>query len=701
MTIQPVIPLDILGPEPMGSGMPVLSVEEAQKGDFVDLDGPKAEPMPLIPPEIDFSENESARLTLYLDSELGLCDDERFEVMLKLARLERKYRAPFPTEPKDWPIANSSQLTVPVIKSAVNTLTARMLQTVLAADPLVSVRTRDEAWQEAVLQLEEFLDLYGKERLDLEDVIDEWVSEIILLGTGILENARRTDQMVDVSWDPLKATYTRTQVTLFDGPDIRRIPLEDFWIRAAYKDPNKAPWAGKSLNKTWGELKALALSGWCDPEKLDAMWKHPDGDDAIAETTKEAERIEQFEPHTRTPFRIHELLVRWDTDGDGIEEDILVRFHWPSRTILRAMYSPYRRRRPWTVRRFIAIRDRFYGEGLAETLEHLQEEISTTHNQRIDNATIANLRIILVSRLIRGLSPGDRLWTGKIVKVNNVAEDVGSLQLGDIYPSTVQNESIAQQYVREVSGANDAMYGQATPVSRTTATAQMALLEEMNRRFDKVLKGFRSGILQAHKNLVYQFNESGTNGLAEEWLGPVRGAELEGYFANPLPIGQTIRMQILATRSSVNREVEFQTSVAVMNLVNQIGERMLSMTAQLAPQATPLVAHELVKAIRGPWRKIMQYTDPTNVDEALSVLSVLERILPSPEDLGGMGSAQAEESLRGAGRGGAGGGNPGQPGGGNGAPQSIDQSGMEALLRSLAGPQRSGAKVAQRSRNRG
>jgi hypothetical protein len=280
---------------------------------------------------------------------------------------------------------------------------------------------------------------------------------------------------------------------------------------------------------------------------------------------------------------------------------------------------------------------------MCEILEHLQEEISTIHNQRIDNATIANLRIILVARLIKGLRPGDRLWSGKVVRVQDVKADVGTLQLGDVYPSTVANETISNQYVERVSGIGETAAGTARPVTRTTATAQLALLEELNRRFDKVVKGLRRTLRGAYRDTTDLFFKMGTGGLAEEWLGMKRGQRLEQFLMLPADVlKRKVKIQINATRSTVNREVEFQSQIAVWQLLIQMWQQILQTATQLGQSAiVPLLAHEFIAAVKPVFKKVMQYADAPDPDQAISVLSVLERVLPAPEDMGGMGGAQA------------------------------------------------------------
>lgn len=638
------LPISIIGPDPLAN-RGSIGVESTQPGEFHKEEGEKIKPAAMIPPEIEMSEVAESKLAQYLDSELSLARNERFDFINRLARFKEKYRTKFPEFPKDWPIANASQIVIPVIKTAVHTLSARIYQTLMAAEPPASIRTEDQDYQDFAYDYEKFLEIYADERLDFPSVMDSWVTELIKLGTGVFEVTTKLDRRSQMDFDLITNKYQKKVVESFAGPILYHIPLEDFWIRPAYQDPDQAPWCGKEVRLTWSQIKDMALSGELNPDKIDKIWRYA-GETSLQmpKTVTVQEDIEKLKPQDRSTFGIHELTVRWDPDGDGLDEELMVYFHQPSRTILRMKYSGFRRR-PWRVGRYIPIEHWFYGEGLCEILEHLQEEISTIHNQRIDNATIANLRIILVARLIKGLRPGDRLWSGKVVRVQDVKADVGTLQLGDVYPSTVANESISQNYVHAVSGAGEVAQGQAQPVTRTTATAQLALLEELNRRFDKVVKGLRRTLRDVFRDLTDLFHKMGTGGLAEEWLGTIKGQRLEQFLTLPADLlKRKLKIQVLATRSTVNREVEFQSQIAVWQLLMQMWQTVTQTAQTMAPQIIPLLAHEFIKAVKPVFKKVMQYADAPDPDQAISVLTVLERILPAPEDMGGMAGARSDEA---------------------------------------------------------
>lgn len=640
-----VLPINVIGPDPTG-GPGMFSRLPDDRSVYTKIEGEKPKPKPMIPPEVELSDEMRRKLSLYLRQEISSCEVEHKDFVDRMARYKGKYRTKFPTIPKDFPIPNSSQITIPIIKTNTDTLTARLFQTVMAADPMASVRTRDATdpnFQDFANDWELFLDTYSKEKLEHECVLDTALTECIKLGTSVIEVTRRSYSYKCIEFDSLSNSYIQVVKEGFNGPCWYNIPIEDFWIRAEWQDPQVAPWCGKELRPCWSEIKDMAFNGELDPERINDIWRLPLNPGNLPKTVVTDQKQEQLEPVDWRAYRIFELFVRWDMDGDGIDEELIVYYHFESNTILRCKFNTFSYRlgcRPFEVFRYKTIEYRFHGEGMCELLEHFQEEISTQHNQRLDNATIAALKIILTQKSIPGLKPGDPLWPGKIVRIGmEPGKAVQAFTLGEIYPSTRENEMLSQQYVRDVSGVGEAQLGGAQPVSRTTAAAQLSLLEETNRRYDKTLKGFRRTIGRIYNRTTDLFNQTGTGGLAERWFGQERGSRIEQMITMPADsLYQGIKVQIVSTKATVNREVELQTNIALMQLMIQNFQQLLGLVQQLAPQFIPMITHEFISSIKPVYKKVLQYSDSQDPDQAVKVLSLLESILPSPENMGGMGA---------------------------------------------------------------
>jgi hypothetical protein len=266
-------------------------------------------------------------------------------------------------------------------------------------------------------------------------------------------------------------------------------------------------------------------------------------------------------------------------------------------------------------------------------LDQLQEEISTIHRQRIDNATLANMRMIVTSRAIEGLRPGDPLYPGKVIRASST-DDVKPLQLTEVYPSTFTNEQVSMTLAERVSGVNEAMLGRALPVTRTTATAQIQLLEENRQRFELAIRRARRVIGKAGEMIYDQFHQFGTGGLAQEWLGD-RGLIVEELFRMPRErVVAGFAVNVVPTTARVNRQIEMQSNLQLFQLLVQLHQQLLPIAQAFAPQALPMIAHALVSGARRFMLRVLEAFDEKDPEGILEALALLERILPSPASQG-------------------------------------------------------------------
>ena len=590
--------------------------------------------------EVPLSEDMKAELRTLLDDELFRAEGDRQAFIDKLARWQLVYEAPMPDEPKDFPLANSSNITVPVTKESVNALTAQLAQTTITPSPRWVLKTDSEGWMPFIGTLERFLDRASKEEFELDNVIETWILEAAKYGTSVIE-AGYEEKEVNFhiySRDGKKAEKKKKTKR---GPVVYNVPLQDFLIPFESQDIQEAFWVAKRIRMNDSQLKQRQQSGkFKDVSNI--VLARPDDSpawDLEVDTVVEVrEAVEETEPSLRRNHLIYEVWLRYDIDGDGIDEDLLIYYHRSTRTLLSVRYNPYwHHKRPFIAVKFFPVEYRFYGQGLCDQLEALQEEISTVHNQRIDNATIANLRMLKVRRGSDSLKQGDPLFTGQIVEVDEM-DDVDGFQLGEIYPSTIANENIAREYVERLSGVSDAQMGRAQPVSRTTATAQLALLQESAKRFDLTIRKIRTGMGELGEFIfMYYFQFGIPKGRAVQWLGP-RGRAVDAIFSLPYSaIELGLGFEAGAPSSQLNKEAQKQNYLSVFQLMVQMYGQILELAGPLVgPQGMAPVAGSLVRSAKEFMFQVLERFDVTNPEEALSGLAVLEKLLPAPEDLGGL-----------------------------------------------------------------
>ncbi len=592
-----------------------------------------------IPPSLLTEQNE-ARLRSFLDDELTLAESEMHDMISDIAAYEEAYEAPPPDTPKNFPIRNASNTIVPVVKEVVNTIVAQLVQTTRTTEPEWILKDLAEEWSPFTNGIERFLNISAERELGLEE------TEI----TAIIEEVKYGTAIVEVPYDVrerLQYQYTLDGKSVFpriivdhEGPDSMNVPISDWRIREYETNIQKAKWCAKRVFLTDDDLRERVASGRFLNDQVRKILE--DGGDQTSDIVADVQRnAEHTSRHENKRHEVFEVYVRWSLEGQHLPTDLHIFYHRGTGTFLSKRFNPYwHGLRPFVRYVYFPRQHRFWGQGVISQIVQLQAEISTIHNQRRDNATLANLKMIVKRKMVRGIMPGDPLYSGKVIEVNDIFNDIREFQLSEIYPSTVTDEQVTRQYVERVSGVSEPRN---SPVTRTTATAQLALLQEQAKKFDLTVRGNRKAKGEIGRMLVGLYSQFGTNGKAVAWMGE-QGRVIEAVFRLPRKVTELgLAIRASAPTSQLNKETKRQNSLALFNLMVQMYSQFIPFVQQLTPEALPGVAHALVTSAKKFMLDALASFDVTDPDEMLAGLALMERILPNPEDFGGMESFRRAE----------------------------------------------------------
>lgn len=609
---------------------------------------PAEKPTGILPAEVPMTDDERKALIQYLDEELGCAEWDRQATVDRWIKFQELYRTPVPTTAKEWPFKGASQITVPLAKMSVNVIAPRITDELLRQEPPWSLRSshEDVVFERVSKHGEDFLGMYARRRVRLDRKIEDHILEGCKLGTAVYEVVMDNERRETARYAEDGITIQPVIQARSVGPQVRNIPVEDLWYKYGFVDPQEMPWIGKLVRLTKRQVEdRIATNRFREVEARKML-------DVAKETvttstrqvTAEVESYEKTEPNylRLELFDVYELYVYWPIrvkDASGKEHkvtaDLLLWYNREARALLRVQLNPWwHGRRPILPWQYTPVEYRLVGEGIAEQVEQFQEEISAMHRQRLDNATLAGMRMVLVSKTVEGLQPGDPLYPGKVLRAINPDTDAKPFQLTEIYPSTAVNENLSMQFVERVTGINEAILGQALPVPRTTATAQTIVSEESRQRFNLTIRRARRVIEEAGEMIYDLFHQFGTGGLAEEWLGPTRGAIVETLFRFPRErVMQGVSVHVKATTSRINKPAEMQANLQLFNLMVQLHERLFQLP--IPQEALPVVAHGLVSSANRFAHRILENFDIPDPEELLLTLSVLERIFPAPPGVSG------------------------------------------------------------------
>jgi len=517
------------------------------------------------------------------------------------AKWLRLYRARSEWETKNYPLQHSSNVVVALAATYVDQVVAKIMPAIFQPQPLWIVNELNRKTAPAAKPYERWLDWNRQNTWDEYRCVKPFVQDVVKLGTGIIYNDWRTETVYrydDKTRQTVQSGFRR-------GPRPAWVPREDFLIPIGFNDIQTAPWVAHRIWTSWDQLERWAHQGIIT--NLDKLKGHSDDENQLRlERRKNHEVMADGSGDDR--FGIWSPYYVWfnrDLDKDGWPESYVMLLHTEESAILRLQANPSpTATRPYTSARFIEVEGEFDGIGIPEQVEPLQEEASVIHNQRRDRSHLAN--IVMYKGSATGNLPNTiRPESGKVIKVL----DKNDLQ--EFHPSSnVSEQEFEEQSVIRFAelrvGLNDPGLGKATsPVGRAAATTIMALMQEGTRRFDLNVSDIRAALTEQGHQItelwqVYGLPEPEEAGSPEQVLDEDDAVIVRQLLGMPVSLRGLIAIQLNISTAAVNREVEKQSNMQLIQLGNQYLQQVLQLAMAVAnPQIPPPIKEVIVKGVQG------------------------------------------------------------------------------------------------------
>lgn len=494
-------------------------------------------------------------------------------------------------EIKSFPWQNAANLVVQLVASFTDQLAARMVMGIYNVQPLFPIRIsgtidpklRPERKREL---LEDFLchSATDPSTLNLIEIEYSWFRNAIGYGCQALKVNLVDDSMVMVSKDGKPKI-----VGGYQGPELIPIDYEDFLMPPEAMPIERMPFKAQALHLSRFQIEERIASGAWDKTAAEIILsagsemqddqprKELQSDQKVAPSgTKEAQIFTVYECHVKFP------------KGDKTFECILT-LHPETKSCPKAIFRFY----PPEIQPFLLLRfgggsspgSRSYGLGLIESLQDYQEEVSQIHNQRRDAATAANTNVLRVT-------PGSQLDTmTTLYPMGIIPAPPGSLewlQLGRNPIETIQDENLVRQEAAERAGVHPSFSGSGSggPNKRGVYSAMgtMSVMQEGNSRTDMNLALFRNAHVLLGKTLLNIYAEYGVSQKVLKSYAddrPLLEEALEAYSAG------TMQAMVHAGTASVNREVEKQNLMLMMQNLRQHYQQAVSMLQMIENPMTP------------------------------------------------------------------------------------------------------------------
>lgn len=538
------------------------------------------------------------------------------------------------TKRKMFPWEGAANLVIPLVGITVDSIVARIMNTIFAVQPFWSAQALIKDLEPVVNPLQDFMEWSRVNEMDMYSEIRSWCMEIVKHGWAYLK----------VYWEvytqrtfAIKQGAARPVDSIVRRPKIQHVLLQDIICQAGIEDELlQAEWMAHRVRLTDGQLNWRKHDRVYD--EVDKIIKFK------ARPTPEEEKLieNEFERPIRRPEEklntLYEIYADLPLAGSSLPVPVMITWHHETRTIARCVYNPdITGERPFKKGKFIEREGKRDGIGISRQLALLQDEISTLHNQQVDNATLANTRFFVGRRGV--VRNGTRIWPGRFLTVPDPQRDIATIPMADVYPSMNQLETSCLAYSERRSGVADYQLGRESNVlgNRATATGTLALIQEGNRRFDLNVRDVRECLGAVGKKVLLLNAQFRPEGMAYFVKGS-DGALVEQVLSLPDEfIADGIGMELTASTATINREIEKQGLLALFGTLTQYYQQLIQISGiAMNPQTPPPVqklALEMADGARYLMSMIVQTYEVRAVDTLLPP-SLADQLAQQPPQAG-------------------------------------------------------------------
>lgn len=600
------------------------------------------------------------RLIAYIDSELLLHNGERSTFVQRLEEYQKDYWAEPSTENVTFPFTGAAVVIIPLEAITIEATHARTMTTLFALSQFTSVVAQHADYVDITRPLEKALDHVLIDDIKIYNPLNNIILELEKFGTGIArvgyKKIVRTAVREVQNKENGEITEEEFEVVTKNGPTVDAVPNSRFLMPFFYQNVEDSPWVGEEHSASLFEIRAMETSGLFEEGTYEKIFNFRSQPTTVGiNTTKNQRELEGKVPvvSDNQPEEWVQLWLAFDVArkrdiirdyGDSVafppggeDREIVVHYHPASRTLMSVRYNWHNDlRRPYYKGVYFPVEHRWDGVGICKQLNQFQREITTQHRQRLDNATLANVRMIKVNKF-SGYGPNEPIFPGKMWFLDRM-DDVETFQLGEIYPSSYSNEHQTLQYAQQRSGVNELNLGMPQVGTPGTATAEMSRVQESNKKFDFIYGNVKRLTNEIIVDVAAQLQQFGPKEIA--YFDNVDGGNLVKKFLElpPKLIKEGIVVTITAAGQKENKMLDRQNWTQISQMLTQYYTQLIQLAQMTGDKETVALLEQRAKqGATEAMRQILESFDIKNIDRLIvqEFLKNLTNGTPQPQPIAG------------------------------------------------------------------
>ena len=586
------VPLEAMGSPAVG-GAPMLD-EPVIRGELQDWTGGK---------KIDLSkktenggtlrEELSAHLKETLDQEL----QNHNKLVEKLKRYHRIYKAEKRGgRPQEW----MADVSIPIARANSDAIYVRVQDMIYNKRKICLMRPKSEVSPEErdkIYLWEKAFNNYLLCDLNLKDKMKFPTRQCVNVGTGVAKIVyevknktvyRYADELerLDTGVRKYKAPGTKTplvkeEAVVFRGPNVYPVDRADWILSSDALSIEEAYLCGFRFYRRKKQLETLGKKGVYDANEVRELLPSKPTD--IQENRATSAGLELTKGKYTEPYELWELWLRYDCDGDGEEDDIVVTFHRDSGRILKAIYNPlFYGFRPFVdFKGASQVEYTYDGEGICELVDVICEEIDTLQNLMLDKMKLAILGYQFYNT--GAFNQTDlKLTPGKPIPVDGPPEQaIFFPKLPDTPFSVMPEVQWLVSQADRVCGITPDVMGVSTS-ERPVAKETFAHLEEANKKFKSWTDNFRAGYRELFYRLLeafaqYQPSYTFIDENGEEQTIAMPTGNIRDY----------LEVELETSSEAMNQQIRRETEITLYQLLTDFSTKMAGMAQLLVNPQVP------------------------------------------------------------------------------------------------------------------
>ena len=423
-----------------------------------------------------------------------------------------------------------SHISIPYVLTQIETIVPRIRETLFASRPYVTVHGRGSEDDAQAKANEILLDWQMNERIDFPYLFENAIRQACVYGTAISYSGWKYDEkqlnkkvtapLVDDYQNPIESEPRQlikvTEVgAVYDDPDVKFLDIMGFFIDTRATSIDDARFCGHLEYKTKEELKhteALLNHAYkIDWKKLNEDEESDKGQDFKREILGTGTSGMEM-PKDK---KFYEVMHYWEDDRHVV---IINR----KQKVLDEPNPFWYKKKPYDAAHYIRVPNEFYGIGIVELIEDLQQTLNTERNLRIDYRKAGLARMWSV-RKDSGINSDDLLWKPDGIIEVNQHDDIKEIIVQQMPMGSIDEEMLAKQDMKDATGAQDVVMGVAGSPSET-ATATMTKDNNAAMRFRMMINNFERDLLCSIGTKMLSMNQQF---MSEERIVRVLGENSE------------------------------------------------------------------------------------------------------------------------------------------------------------------------------